>query len=203
MDIVGFLEPGLERASASLADLSNVLTVVPFVDQLAVLQSNSVAAFVSHCGLGSVQEALFTGIPVLAMPMMLGSDQITNAARLVELGVAESFDSRPGKDVITTETLLTKLRALTANGDENHYKANALAFSRISHRLQGPKRAADWLEIEMETGSHFMIGVEEQLSWVEKNSLDVYAVLMLLAVIGSFVMSKVLGCRRRHKSKKD
>jgi hypothetical protein len=25
----------------------------------------------------------------------------------------------------------------------------------------------------LETGSHFMIGVEEQLSWVEQNSLDV------------------------------
>jgi hypothetical protein len=202
-DIAGFLEPGLKRASASLDDISNVLTVVPFVDQLAILQSNSVAAFVSHCGFGSVQEALFTGIPVLAMPMMLGSDQVTNAARLVQLGVAESFDSRPGKDVITTEALLTKLRALTAQGDENHYKAKALEFSRISHRLQGPKRAADWLEIEMETGSHFMIGVEEQLSWVEKHSLDVYAVLILLAVVGSFVVSMVLGCRRRHKSKKD
>jgi UDP:flavonoid glycosyltransferase YjiC (YdhE family) len=204
-DSSGILEPALKRASTSLEDISNVLTVVPFVDQLAVLQSKSVAAFVSHCGFGSVQEALFTGIPVLATPMMLGSDQVTNAARLVQLGAAESFDSR--KDVITTAALLTKLRALTTKGDDenNHYKLKALELSRISHRLQGPTRAADWLEMEMmePTGSQFMIGVEEQLSWVELNSLDVYAVLLLLAAIGSFVGSKVLGRCRRRKSKKD
>jgi hypothetical protein len=137
--------------------------------------------------------------------MMLESDQVTNAARLVQLGVAESFDSR--KDVITTEALLTKLRALTTKGEDktNHYKLKAMELSRISHRLQGPTRAADWLEIEMmeTTGSQFMIGVEEQLSWVEQNSLDVYAVLLLLAAIGSFVASKVLGRCRRRKSKRD
>ena len=99
--------------------------------------------------------------------------------------------------------MLTKLRALTAQGDDNHYKAKTLEFNHISHRLQGSKRAADWLEIELETGSHFMIGVEEQLSWVEQNLLDVYAVLILLAAVGSFVVFKVLGCRLRRKSKID
>jgi hypothetical protein len=60
---------------------------------------------VSHCRLGSFQEVLFMGIPALAIPMMLGSDQVANAAHhLVQLagGVAESFDSRRGKDAITT-----------------------------------------------------------------------------------------------------
>jgi len=201
-DASEFLDPALNRASTTLGDLSDTLKVVPFVDQLAVLQSDSVAAFVSHCGFGSMQEALFTGKPVLAMPMMLESDQITNAARLVQMGVAESFDRRPGKDDITTKALLTKLRALTAQGDGNSYKSKANLFSRISRRLQGPARAADWLEIEMETGTQFMVGTEESLSWVEKNSIDVYAVLMLLALVGYFTVSKLIG-RRQLKPKRD
>jgi hypothetical protein len=81
--------------------------------------------------------------------MMLGSDQVTNAAHLVQLagGVAESFDSRRGKDAITTQTLITKLRALTANGDENHYKASRTTYKgssvlRIGWRLKCWKRGA-------------------------------------------------------------
>lgn len=197
-----FLDPALKRASTSLDALSDTLKVVPFVDQLAVLQSDSVAAFVSHCGFGSMQEALFTGKPVLAMPMMLESDQVTNAARLVQMGVAESFDRRAGKDEITTKALLAKLRALTAQGDDNSYKSKADSFSRISHRLQGPKRAADWLEIEMETSTQFMVGTEEKLSWMEQNSFDVYAVFTLLALVAYFAVSKLIR-RQHHKAKED
>jgi hypothetical protein len=47
-----------------------------------------------------------------------------------------------------------------------------------------------------------MIGVEQQLLRVEQNSLDVYAVLRLLAAIGSFAMFKVLGCRRRRRRRR-
>ena len=32
-------------------------------------------------------------------------DDLTNAARLVQLGVAESFDARPGRDEITADNL--------------------------------------------------------------------------------------------------
>jgi UDP:flavonoid glycosyltransferase YjiC (YdhE family) len=86
------------------------------------------------------------------MPMMLGSDQITNAARLVQLGVAESFGSRKGCDEITSEALLKKLRALTSK-DGNTYRQAAEKLQRASERLQGRKRTADWLKMELDTGT--------------------------------------------------
>jgi hypothetical protein len=84
----------------AVGSLSNLM-VVNFVDQLQVLQHPNTKAFVSHCGFGSMQEALFAGVPLLAMPMMLESDQVTNGARLVgNLKVALSFDARPVKNIV-------------------------------------------------------------------------------------------------------
>jgi hypothetical protein len=211
-DVEEYLMPALSRVGRSLGDLTEdpthasgrgVLTLVPFVDQFAVLQSKKVAAFVSHCGFSSMQEALHTGTPVLAMPMMLDSDQVTNAARLVQLGVAESFDSRFGKDDITFSALLRKINALTNNPKlanvTNIYKEKSLELSRVSQRLQGPKRAADWLEIEMDgTGTQFMTGVEEQLSWVEQSSIDIYSILFVVFVLLLLTLSR-LCCRRTNK----
>ena len=82
-------------------------------------------------------------------------------------GVAEPFDSRPGEDVISSEEMLKKLLAL-ANEKSYHEKATKLSLA--SNMLEGPRRAAEWLEIEMETGTDvFMVGIENNLSWIERN----------------------------------
>mmetsp|Transcript_26766 Transcript_26766/g.44224 ORF Transcript_26766/g.44224 Transcript_26766/m.44224 type:complete len:536 (-) Transcript_26766:95-1702(-) len=194
-DFQEFVSPVMKNASTSVEELSDTLLVVPFVDQLAVLESDKVVVFVTHCGFGSMQEAIHTRTPVLAMPMMLESDQVTNAARLVELGVAEPFDSRPGEDVISSEEMLKKLLAL-ANEKSYHEKATKLSLA--SNMLEGPRRAAEWLEIEMETGTDvFMVGIENHLSWIERNSLDCYLILSLVAFVLYKAASKLRS--RKHK----
>ncbi len=194
-DFQEFVAPVMTKASTSVEKLSDTLMVVPFVDQLAVLESNKVAVFVTHCGFGSMQEAIHTGTPVLAMPMMLESDQVTNAARLVELGVAEPFDSRPGEDVISSKEMLKKLLALA---NEKSYHEKAAKLSLASTMLKGPSRAAEWLEIETETGTEaFMVGIENHLSWVERRSLDCYLILSLMG----FVLYKVASRLRPNKRK--
>ena len=101
---------------------------VDFVDELAVLMHPNVRAFASHCGMGSLQEALFAGVPLLAMPAMLESDQVTNAARAVgNLRVGLSFDARPGHDEITADALKSKLRRLVLDGSE--FRTNAARHS--------------------------------------------------------------------------
>lgn len=62
-----------------------------YVPQVEVLRHADV--FLTHCGMNSVNEALRMGVPMVAMPFM--NDQLTNAARLVELGLAERVRSFP------------------------------------------------------------------------------------------------------------
>lgn len=62
-----------------------------WVPQLAVLER--AAAMITHCGLGTVKECIFHGVPMLAVPMM--RDQPDNAKRIVHhrLGVACDFET--------------------------------------------------------------------------------------------------------------
>ncbi|XP_073049125.1 mogroside IIIx synthase-like [Primulina eburnea] len=52
--------------------------------QAKILAHKSVGAFVSHCGMSSIIESLYFGVPVIAVPLKL--DQPLNARFLVEAG---------------------------------------------------------------------------------------------------------------------
>ncbi|XP_017225759.2 UDP-glucosyltransferase 29 [Daucus carota subsp. sativus] len=55
--------------------------------QARILQHSSIGGFVSHCGRGSVTEALAYGVPIIAIPMQY--DQPLNARVLEEAKLAE------------------------------------------------------------------------------------------------------------------
>jgi len=62
-----------------------------FVPQIEVLHHADV--FLTHCGMNSVNEALSCGVPMVAMPFI--NDQISNAKRIVELGIGKRVRSFP------------------------------------------------------------------------------------------------------------
>ena len=62
-----------------------------FVPQLEVLQHAD--AFLTHCGMNSVNEAMSYGVPMVAMPFI--NDQISNAKQIVELGIGKRVRSFP------------------------------------------------------------------------------------------------------------
>ncbi|WP_261555417.1 macrolide family glycosyltransferase [Frankia tisae] len=72
---------------AALGPLPANVEVHRGVDQLAVLAAAS--AFVTHAGMGSCVEALWFGVPTVAIP--LAAEQFGNAAILAALGVGEQL----------------------------------------------------------------------------------------------------------------
>ena len=62
-----------------------------FVPQIEVLQHADV--FLTHCGMNSVNEAMSCGVPMVTMPFI--NDQISNAKRIIELGIGKSVRSFP------------------------------------------------------------------------------------------------------------
>lgn len=62
-----------------------------FVPQIEVLQHADV--FLTHCGMNSVNEAMSYGVPMVVMPFI--NDQISNAKRIVELGIGKRVRSFP------------------------------------------------------------------------------------------------------------
>ena len=55
--------------------------------QARILVHSSIGGFVSHCGRGSVTEAIAYGIPIIALPLQL--DQPLNARVVQQAGVGE------------------------------------------------------------------------------------------------------------------
>lgn len=85
-------------APASLGKLPANIFAYSFVPQLEVLSHADV--FLTHCGMNSVNEALYAGVPMVAMPFI--NDQPGNARMLEKLGLARrvrSFPSR-GKELL-------------------------------------------------------------------------------------------------------
>ena len=76
----------------TLGTIPENIRAYSFVPQIEVLKHADV--FLTHCGMNSVNEALYTGVPMVAMPFI--NDQITNARRVVELGLGKRVRSFPG-----------------------------------------------------------------------------------------------------------
>lgn len=55
-----------------------------WLPQNDILASPRVKVFVSHCGLGSVVESKYHGVPIVAMPIF--ADQMSNAASVEKEG---------------------------------------------------------------------------------------------------------------------
>lgn len=62
---------------------SNVL-INKWLPQDDILAHPNIKLFISHCGLGSVAEANYHGVPIVAMPV--GIDQVSNADNVVNEG---------------------------------------------------------------------------------------------------------------------
>lgn len=89
---------------AEIEDLpSNVLTR-PWLSQQDVLGHSKVAAFVTHGGLLSLQEAVYHGVPVVGLPLM--SDQHLNVRQAVTLGLGRQLLLEDITEDVLYETIM-------------------------------------------------------------------------------------------------
>lgn len=81
----------------ALGPLPSSVEVYESVPQLAVLEAAS--AFITHAGMGGATEALWFGVPTVAIPQ--AADQFGNAAQLESLGVGRHLPA----EAVTAESL--------------------------------------------------------------------------------------------------
>lgn len=83
----GKIKPG------SLGKIPYNIYAYSFVPQMEVLQHSDV--FLTHCGMNSVNEAMVSGVPMVAMPFV--NDQISNAECIVSIGIGKRVRSFPSR----------------------------------------------------------------------------------------------------------
>ena len=115
------------------------ISVFSHVDQIAVLQQADV--FVSHCGMNSVSESLFYGVPLIMLPQT--AEQAGVAERVYQLGAGIKLDKSNGASI---------LDAINRVFAEDTYRKNAKIISDGFKRCSGAKGAADKILQVLEKG---------------------------------------------------
>jgi MGT family glycosyltransferase len=108
--------------------LPEKISVFSHVDQIAVLKQADV--FLSHCGMNSVSESLYFGVPLVMLPQT--SEQKGVAERVFQLGAGIKLDKT-----------LYVLSAINEIFEDNTYKQNASKISEGFKNSSGAKGAAD------------------------------------------------------------
>lgn len=116
-----------------LGDLPQNFTIAKSVNQIEVLQQ--VDAFLTHCGMNSVNEALYYKVPLVMFPQT--TEQGGVAYRVNELGAG----------VYLQEDSPEKIKEAIQEVLDNHlYKQSAEEISKGFHRAGGYRLAADKIE---------------------------------------------------------
>ena len=116
-----------------LGDLPGNFTIAKNVNQIEVLQQ--VDAFLTHCGMNSVNEALYYKVPLVLFPQT--PEQGGVAYRVNELGAGVYLqEDSPEKIKETIQEVL----------ENNSYKQSAEEISKGFHRCGGYRLAADKIE---------------------------------------------------------
>lgn len=117
----------------SLRDIPANVEVGQMVPQLDILSQASV--FITHAGMGGTGEAIYYGVPMIAIPQM--DEQAITAGQIEKNGLGFTFLD---KNKITSEALKAAIVKLL---EDPSYRNTAREFSEDMKSLGGAKASAD------------------------------------------------------------
>ncbi|KAI9291738.1 UDP-Glycosyltransferase/glycogen phosphorylase [Neoconidiobolus thromboides FSU 785] len=171
--------------------------LLSWAPQVSVLNHKSTKVFISHGGLESVFEAIYSGTPVVCVALF--GDQPRNAAKLEEIGTGIFVN----KYTFTPESLNEQLRSIIEDKDDK-FKSNLSRMKTISHHnSRRLSYAANVFEQHAYTAKacrkyepydpnsnlspcelKHLIPVSEQMSFISANGIDIYGTAILILSIG-------------------
>lgn len=122
----------------NLEDFKNIpdnFIISNYVPQLEILKNTSV--FISHCGMNSVDEAIYYGVPIIAIPLV--NDQPMIAQQIVKLGVGISLKMSE----ITSDDIK---KAVSDILSQNTYREMCRKIQDSFQTAGGYQKAADLIQ---------------------------------------------------------
>ena len=114
-------------------DLPMNVKLFPRVDQLEVLKDTDV--FLTHCGMNSISESLYMGVPVVMYPQT--GEQKAVAKRTFEMGAGIYLEKDNAEGI---KEVIERIMA------DDHYKAAAEKMKEDFNKCSGAAGAADFIE---------------------------------------------------------
>ena len=173
-----------------------------WVSQVTLLQHETIAMAILHCGLGGVQEALYNKVPVICVPY--GYDQFETALRVDDQGF--------GLRILPTEVTQETVSNAVGKVNSGIFQDKVNKISILLREAGGAKMAASLVELYADVGHEHGIPafVKYKWNWVQYYNVDVRTLLLLVAgvMVWGYVKCLVCCCRRccqkfSFKSKKD
>ncbi|KRG14705.1 macrolide family glycosyltransferase [Lederbergia galactosidilytica] len=131
---------GEKTVISVLGSLPRNFTVKNSVDQISTLQTADI--FITHCGMNSVSESLYFGVPMVLFPQH--SEQRIIADRVAELGAGVKLKGRKSKHLAAAVVRIL---------ENQTFRENAQKLSETFRNAGGAKRAADVILTKMEKRS--------------------------------------------------
>ncbi|MBO5371816.1 MAG: glucosyltransferase [Lachnospiraceae bacterium] len=120
---------GKDTDIEALGTIPDNVHVYSFVDQIAVLQKAEV--FLSHCGMNSVSESLYHGVPLVLFPQTSEQEGVAFRVSQIEAGIH--------LNAVDANTIYSAVDTILMN---EKYRKNAAVIADSFHRCGGAKDAA-------------------------------------------------------------
>lgn len=155
---------------------SNNVYTGKWLPQDDILAHPKMKLFISHCGLGSVVESKYHGVPIVGMPIF--ADQMIN----VDLVVKEGWGLKVDFESIDEETLLSTIQELLINPKYTD-KVKYLSDLYQDRPMSAKETAIYWVEYVIKhKGAPHLRYFGADLNFLQYNSLDVIAFITLIIV---------------------
>ncbi|XP_065223734.1 UDP-glucosyltransferase 2-like [Planococcus citri] len=160
-----------------LENVPENVMLMDWLPQRDILEHPNVRAFISHCGLSGMYEAIYTATPIISSPLMF--DQLSNAAILEHLGVAVPLDIKS----ITKESLLDAINSVF--NDTRYYKKMQKVSQAFKDRPLTPQQSVVfWTEYVIKYKDTLnLLPPSGKLNWFQFYLLDIFSL-----VIGTIVL---------------
>jgi glucuronosyltransferase len=151
---------------------------VKWAPQQDILAHPKIKLFMTHCGLLSIQEAVYHGVPVLGLPIF--GDQNVNANLAAQLGFGEEIEILD----VTEDGLEASINNVVKN---DRYKRRVQQLSELFRdNSKSPlDEAVYWTEYVMRyKGATHLRSAARQLNFFQYHCLDVAAFLVGVTLLG-------------------
>lgn len=174
-----------------------------WIPQKSVMAHPNTGAFMGHCGMGGLHEALYFGVPMVGMPVFI--DQPELGARLRECGAGLTLNIEALTPQVVSEALFKLTGKTAAGGDapatQSSYTVAAKKVSKYLRLQGGVTKCAEVCEMAMEAGGTDMyILPQDKMPRWKRNGWDVKAFLLVctVGVAAAVVTVDVLVTPHRH-----
>ncbi|XP_011702410.1 PREDICTED: UDP-glucuronosyltransferase 2B1-like isoform X2 [Wasmannia auropunctata] len=180
--------------------IPNNVMIMKWIPQRKILSHKNVKAIWNHAGLLSTQEAIWEGIPLIAMPLIMDGKSIAEILVVKGVGIRLEYKT------LSTRNIVHAVEQIIYN------KSYARNMKRLSDEFRDrpllPLDLAVWgIEYAVRNPNGSLATPLKSQSWLEQNLIDVYAFLFLnlfiILLIVCFVIKLLINfyCNRRYASK--